>query len=720
MTRFNDLCHGKKERVLMRTRSTAAGIVAVATLAYVASFAMVGVRAQTIVRPRVLPTSLKSLAVPEPPNLAYFIQDKKTAIALGKAFFWDMQASSDNIVACASCHYHAGADDRVKNVINPNLTNMAGDPTCGNVAPYTASNPAPAPACALKTTFDPLPPVPGHKGGPNYTAKAADFPFHQLQDPNDRMSQVLFTTNDVVGSAGVYNSQFTSLLSIFEKQKFSPDGVFQISGVETRKIEPRNTPTVINAALNFRNFWDGRANFVFNGVNPFGPRDKNSKIWIDEWIPDPKTGVLTERAVRAQVRIPFASAASQAVGPILSPFEMSASGRSLADVGKKLLTTRPLLYQQVSATDSVLGPYRNAIGFGLNTTYTALIQKAFLPIYWSVPDKVYQAYSGNTNRQIEQNFSLFWGLAIQMYESTLISDDSRFDRFADGATTALTAQEQHGLAIFSGERGRCVNCHKGAEFTGASTRMVLGSAVGGFGGDGPIERMLMGDKQEAIYDNGFYNIGVVPAGNDRGVGGTDPFGYPLSFAREFKLSLSPVTTFVPDSMSHSLDPCTFQQVEGCTVIRDPKFRDAVDGSFKAPSLRNVELTGPYFHNGGYSTLEQVVDFYNRGGNVRTTVGLGDTSGWGTNTSNFDTEVFRLGLTAAEKAALVAFLKALTDDRVRYERAPFDHPSILVPHGHAGDNTTLTTISGHAIDQFLSIPAVGAAGRTAPILPFSPK
>ena len=33
--------------------------------------------------------------------------------------------------------------------------------------------------------------------------------------------------------------------------------------------------------------------------------------------------------------------------------------------------------------------------------------------------------------------------------------------------------------------------------------------------------------------------------------------------------------------------------------------------FKSPSLRNVELTGPYFHDGGQATLEQVVDFYGR-------------------------------------------------------------------------------------------------------------
>jgi hypothetical protein len=230
--------------------------------------------------------------------------------------------------------------------------------------------------------------------------------------------------------------------------------------------------------------------------------------------------------------------------------------------------------------------------------------------------------------------------------------------------------------------------------------------------------MLMGDREVAIYDNGFYNIGLVPAGNDLGVGGRDPWGNPLSFAREFKSQLAGGPA--PDAISHSLNPCTFQVIEGCIVITNADQRDAVDGSFKAPGLRNVELTGPYFHTGGYATLEQVVDFYSRGGNVRNMGQVGDTSGYGANRSNFDTDIFKLGLTADERAELVAFLKALTDERVRWERAPFDHPSLLIPHGAVGDNTSVPSVGGRAIDQFMSIPAVGAAGLSAPIQPFTPK
>jgi len=684
----------KKETGLMNKRSKAARLVAVATAVYVATTAIVAVGVQAQSRPTVPLTSLKGVTVPEPPDLGDFVKDRAAAIALGKALFWDVQAGSDGLTACASCHFHAGADGRVKNVLDPNLTNMAGDPTNAMFNPMLSTN----------------------KGGPNYTVRTLDFPFHQLQDPTDRESIVLYDSDDIVGSAGVYSADYGSTSTGAETSTRTADPVFQVGGVSTRRVEPRNTPTVINAALNFRNFWDGRANFVFNGVNPFGPRDQDARIWVDDSFTDPVTGVLVQRAVPAVVRIPYASTASQAVGPILSGFEMSAAGRKFPDVAHKLLGTRPLLKQQVAADDSVLGSLRSGAG-GLNTTYEAMIQQAFWPEFYSVPDAIYQASSGQTEyRQIEMNFSLFWGIAIQLYESTLISDDSRFDRFSAGDPSALTAKEQQGLAIFSSDRGRCSNCHKGAEFTGASTRMVLGSNTDSFAGDGPIENMLMGNLQTAIYDNGFYNIGVVPAGNDLGVGGSDPFGNPLSFTREYKGSLTGAPA--PDAFSHSLNPCTFQQVGGCIVINDPNMRDAVNGSFKAPTLRNVELTGPYFHTGGYATLEQVVDFYSRGGNVRAT-NAGDTTGYGATSSNLDIDILPIQLTASEKSALVAFLKSLTDDRVRWEQAPFDHPSLRIPQGAAGDNTALTTSGGMAIDQFLVIPAVGRGGLSAPIKPFTP-
>jgi hypothetical protein len=128
----------------------------------------------------------------------------------------------------------------------------------------------------------------------------------------------------------------------------------------------------------------------------------------------------------------------------------------------------------------------------------------------------------------------------------------------------------------------------------------------------------------------------------------------------------------------------------------------VDGAFKIPSLRNVALTAPYFRNGDALTLRQVVDFYSRGGNVSPIVAL-------------DGAIIEpLGvplLTSDETDAIVAFLESLTDERVLYRRAPFDHPQIFVPNGHPGGprGTTDANNDGLADDIMIEIPAVGAGG-----------
>jgi hypothetical protein len=166
-----------------------------------------------------------------------------------------------------------------------------------------------------------------------------------------------------------------------------------------------------------------------------------------------------------------------------------------------------------------------------------------------------------------------------------------------------------------------------------------------------------------------------------------------------------------------------------------------DGAFKAPALRNVELTGPYFHTGSYLTLRQIVDFYIRGGDfpvtnaddrdphmmdiekqafgfgtVRTVDDLGDPTTLG---EYFDVTIDGVHLIGSfadalpdtafqydampdtdhlftpepatstpeeAKVALVRFLLSLTDPRTKYERAPFDRPEIFVPiDGMAPEN-----------------------------------
>jgi cytochrome c peroxidase len=84
------------------------------------------------------------------------------------------------------------------------------------------------------------------------------------------------------------------------------------------------------------------------------------------------------------------------------------------------------------------------------------------------------------------------------------------------------------------------------------------------------------------------------------------------------------------------------------------------GEFRTPSLRNVALRAPYMHNGRLATLEDVVDFYNRGGDF--------------DAPNIDRNLIRpLGLSAPQRADLVAFLRTLTDSRVAAGSAPFDRP-----------------------------------------------
>ena len=67
----------------------------------------------------------------------------------------------------------------------------------------------------------------------------------------------------------------------------------------------------------------------------------------------------------------------------------------------------------------------------------------------------------------------------------------------------------------------------------------------------------------------------------------------------------------------------------------------------------------------------------------------------------------------DEESLVAFLLSLTDDRVREEKAPFDHPQLFVPDGHPGDAAAVTCRDGlAACDDLLEVPPIGARGRRA--------
>lgn len=622
------------------------------------------------------PPSLRAVPIPEPPNLAEFVKDRTAAIALGKALFWDMRVGSDGVTACATCHFHAGADSRSRNAVSPGLLRVDAS---GHALP--------------DTSFDLGPSA-------NYTLTAADFPLWRLADPNDRTSEIVRTSNDVVSSQGVAYVTFLDVapgsVADVVSSAIDPDG-FRVADLNVRRVEPRNTPSVINAVFNYRNFWDGRASHVFNGVDSLGERNPSAILY---------RATNPAKIAPVTVRIPNASLASQAVAPPLSSFEMSADGRAFVEIGdkletdargahgigrgqklprktgKKLLSLAPLGTQLVQSDDSVLGPLSRAPLPGLATTYDAMIRSAFRDEWWKSNRVIVVAPDGSrtvTNKPdrdpttneyslMEWNFSLFFGLAIQLYEATLVSDDTPFDRFAAGDAAALSPLEKRGLDLFlSQSRGRCVNCHFGPELTDASVARVSAS---------PLRR-----REGNLLDRGFNNLGVRPTLDDLGVGGVDatPSATPLSLAR---LAVA----------GQLEDPSQSPPVSPTEVL-------GVDGAFKTPSLRNVALTAPYFHDGGKLTLRQVIDFYSRGGDVWPVV---DRAGQPLEGLHV------LSLTDEEKDALVAFLGALTDDRVRYRRAPFDHPQLFVPDGQqlVDDGT------GRATDVMREIPAVGAQGGPA--------
>lgn len=367
----------------------------------------------------------EALAYVEPSNENDYIRGntraqkvtaRAAAAALGKALFWDMQVGSDTVQACGSCHFHAGADNRTKNQTNPN--HVGGDLT-----------------------------LQVHGGVQNADLTVADFPFHRgPQDSSNAPGNGFGNVNDVASSMGVRFREFgdiptpglgalstcptppgTCVRTLLpdlplngNDQAVDPIPLFQ----GLRRVEPRNTPTFFNAAMNFDNFWDGRARHDFNGGSVFGATDPQSHVFA---VPNNLAGAATVATATRQI-IRFVSLASLSTGPALSEFEMSFLGRNWPKLGKKLLQgagagalligrVTPLANQLVSTTDSVLGLYSNQGGSacaglpaidrvlgangtapnkpGLCISYPGLIRRAFYPGLWqSVVTSFEGCYAG--------------------------------------------------------------------------------------------------------------------------------------------------------------------------------------------------------------------------------------------------------------------------------------------------------------------------------------
>ena len=316
----------------------------------------------------------------------------------------------------------------------------------------------------------------------------------------------------------------------------------------------------------------------------------------------------TANAGSASVHVTQAALASQATAPVVSDVEMSCAGRTLdgpAGVGAKLLGRSPLAHQVVARDDGALGCMSRAPAPGVSCGAGApcTYRELFAAAFG-------EALAG---ADAESHFARLWGQAIAAYEATLVPDDTPFDRWLTTDPFALTERQLQGLHALASSG--CTKCHAGAELSDASASFA--ATHGGLNVDGG--------------DRGFHNTGV----RETTASASEDLGR---------------ATVGPAGASYS--------ASGAAADR---------GAFKTAMLRNVGLTAPYFHTGGKATLDDVVEFYARGGDFPGTA------------SDLRPFTFLPG----EQKALIDFLQhGLTDCRVATSAAPFDHPSLVVVDGPA--------------------------------------
>ncbi|MFL6335935.1 MAG: cytochrome c peroxidase [Pyrinomonadaceae bacterium] len=164
-----------------------------------------------------------------------------------------------------------------------------------------------------------------------------------------------------------------------------------------------------------------------------------------------------------------------------------------------------------------------------------------------------------------------------------------------------------------------------------------------------FERTLYSDRTP--FDLSVSGIAPLPAAEQRGLN---------VFNNQGRCNTCHAGTLFSDNQFHNIglrpqaeDPGRFAVTNNANNL----------GEFRTVSLRNVGLRAPYFHTGQFATLEEVVDFYNRGGDF--------------DAPNIDRNRIRpLGLSAQQRSDLVAFLRgALTDPRVSDGSAPFERPML---------------------------------------------
>lgn len=214
------------------------------------------------------------------------------------------------------------------------------------------------------------------------------------------------------------------------------------------------------------------------------------------------------------------------------------------------------------------------------------------------------------------------GKSIAAYERTVVSGNSKFDQWLYSKDkNALTPEEVNGFKVFSG-KGGCVACH------------------------------TINDKYALFTDQSFHNTGIGWARNNKVI--------KKEYESEtFPVQLAPgvIVQVKQDSLETSSEKPQ-NDVGRFEITEDPKD----SWKYKTPSLRNLTVSAPYMHDGSLTTLEEVVEFYNKGGD---------------NNPEKDPLLKPLGLFKQEKSSLVAFLKSLTGDSVKQleveARAAFYEP-----------------------------------------------
>jgi cytochrome c peroxidase len=190
--------------------------------------------------------------------------------------------------------------------------------------------------------------------------------------------------------------------------------------------------------------------------------------------------------------------------------------------------------------------------------------------------------------------------AIAAYERTLVAGNSPFDRYQAGDTNALSSAARIGMILFRG-KARCNVCH------------TINQGFGAY----PF-----------LSDGNYRNTGVAASAS----GFDTASRRAVQVASDFKPALLVELAKEKDS-----------QLLGRFLVSG----NTLDiGAFRTPSLRNVELTAPYFHDGSAATLADVVKFYVKGGNAN---------------AFRDWQLESVELSEDEQRDLVEFLKALTSD-----------------------------------------------------------